>query len=41
MRVVAVHACCCDDVDCGCAGDVVAKRVDERVIVGGDECCCV
>ena len=40
-RVVDVYACVGDDVECGCAGYVVAKRVDGRVIAGGDECCCV
>ena len=36
-----MYACVGDDVECGCAGYVVAKRVYGRVIVGGDECCCV
>ena len=40
-RVVDVYACVGDDVECGCAGYVVAKRVYGRVVVGGDECCCV
>ena len=40
-RAVAVYACGCDDVECGCGCVAVVNGVDERVIVGGDGCCCV